>query len=143
MEGQFGGLDVSEAKRLRQLEDENAKLKKLLAEQMLDAAALRSSIQSLDDGERHKVKRIMVKAGGRLSLQMHHQRSEHWIVMRATARVIVQTTRSIIIAEIYDPRGASVSECHDAPRLALAAGVDDRMTIEREVPKRGDYAEIQ
>ena len=34
-------MDVSEAKRLRQLEDENAKLKKLLAEQMLDAAALR------------------------------------------------------------------------------------------------------
>jgi putative transposase len=37
----FGGMDVLEAKRLRQLEDENAKLKKLLAEQMLDAAALR------------------------------------------------------------------------------------------------------
>ena len=37
----FGGLDVSDAKRLRQLEDENAKLKRLLAEQMLDAAALR------------------------------------------------------------------------------------------------------
>jgi putative transposase len=37
----FGGLDVSEARRLRALEDENAKLKKLLAEQMLDAAALR------------------------------------------------------------------------------------------------------
>ena len=37
----FGGMGVSEAKRLRQLEDENSKLKKLLAEQMLDAAALR------------------------------------------------------------------------------------------------------
>jgi putative transposase len=37
----YGGMEVSEAKRLRQLEDENAKLKKLLAEQMLDAAALR------------------------------------------------------------------------------------------------------
>jgi putative transposase len=37
----FGGMDVSEAKRLRALEEENAKLKKLLAEQMLDAAALR------------------------------------------------------------------------------------------------------
>ena len=37
----YGGLDVSEAKRLKALEDENAKLKKLLAEQMLDAAALR------------------------------------------------------------------------------------------------------
>jgi putative transposase len=34
-------MDVSEAKRLKQLEDENAKLKKLLAEQMLDAVALR------------------------------------------------------------------------------------------------------
>ncbi|MCA1457302.1 IS3 family transposase [Bradyrhizobium sp. BRP22] len=37
----FGGMEVSEAKRLRALEEENAKLKKLLAEQMLDAAALR------------------------------------------------------------------------------------------------------
>ena len=37
----YGGMDVSEAKRLKQLEDENVRLKKLLAEQMLDAAALR------------------------------------------------------------------------------------------------------
>jgi putative transposase len=37
----FGGMDVSEAKRLKALEDENAKLKKLLADQMLEAAALR------------------------------------------------------------------------------------------------------
>ena len=36
----FGGMDVSEAKRLRALEAENGELKKLLAEQMLDAAAL-------------------------------------------------------------------------------------------------------
>jgi putative transposase len=37
----FGGLEVSEAKRLRQLEDENSKLKKLLAEAMLDNAMLK------------------------------------------------------------------------------------------------------
>ena len=37
----YGGMDVSEAKRLKQLKDENAKLKKLLAEAMLDASALR------------------------------------------------------------------------------------------------------
>jgi putative transposase len=37
----YGGMDVSEAKRLKQLEDENGKLKKLLAEAMLDASALR------------------------------------------------------------------------------------------------------
>jgi len=37
----FGGMEVSEAKRLRALEDENARLKKLLAEQLLDNEALR------------------------------------------------------------------------------------------------------
>ena len=37
----FGGLEVSEARRLRQLEDENARLKKLLAEAMLDNAMLK------------------------------------------------------------------------------------------------------
>jgi putative transposase len=37
----FGGLEVSEARRLKALEDENAKLKKLLAEQMLDNAMLK------------------------------------------------------------------------------------------------------
>ena len=37
----FGGMSVSEAKRLKQLEDENAKLKKLLAESVMDNAALK------------------------------------------------------------------------------------------------------
>jgi putative transposase len=37
----YDGMDVSDAKRLKQHKDENAKLKKLLVEQMLDAAALR------------------------------------------------------------------------------------------------------
>lgn len=37
----YGGMEVSEAKRLKALEEENAKLKKLLAEQMLDVSALR------------------------------------------------------------------------------------------------------
>ncbi|WP_322009321.1 mannose-1-phosphate guanylyltransferase/mannose-6-phosphate isomerase [Paraburkholderia sp. J12] len=42
---------------------------------------------SVDRGERFQVKRIVVKPGGRLSLQMHHHRAEHWIVVRGTARV--------------------------------------------------------
>ena len=37
----YGGMDVSDAKRLKALEDENMKLKKLLADQMLEASALR------------------------------------------------------------------------------------------------------
>jgi mannose-1-phosphate guanylyltransferase / mannose-6-phosphate isomerase len=39
------------------------------------------SYQSVDMGDRHQVKRIVVKPGGRLSLQKHHHRSEHWIVV--------------------------------------------------------------
>jgi mannose-1-phosphate guanylyltransferase/mannose-6-phosphate isomerase len=45
--------------------------------------------RSLDLGQRHQVKSIVVKPGGRLSLQKHHHRSEHWIVVRGTATVTV------------------------------------------------------
>jgi putative transposase len=41
----FGGMDVSEAKRLKNLEDENAKLKRLLADAMLDNVALKDLLQ--------------------------------------------------------------------------------------------------
>jgi mannose-1-phosphate guanylyltransferase / mannose-6-phosphate isomerase len=42
---------------------------------------------SLDEGERFKVKRIMVKPGASLSLQKHQHRAEHWIVVKGTAQV--------------------------------------------------------
>ena len=41
----------------------------------------------IDQGPRHQVKRIMVKPGASLSLQMHHHRAEHWIVVSGTAEV--------------------------------------------------------
>jgi putative transposase len=44
LEAEFGGMTVSEAKRLKALEDENAKLKKLLVEQMLDLAAMKDLV---------------------------------------------------------------------------------------------------
>ncbi|HEX4411525.1 MAG TPA: mannose-1-phosphate guanylyltransferase/mannose-6-phosphate isomerase [Xanthobacteraceae bacterium] len=47
------------------------------------------SYRSVDQGQRFQVKRIVVKPGGRLSLQKHHHRSEHWIVVHGTARVTV------------------------------------------------------
>jgi mannose-1-phosphate guanylyltransferase/mannose-6-phosphate isomerase len=47
------------------------------------------SYRSLDNGSRYQVKRIVVKPHGRLSLQMHHHRAEHWIVVRGTALVTV------------------------------------------------------
>ena len=66
------------------------------------------SYQSLDIGERHQVKRIIVKAGGRLSLQKHHHRSEHWIVVRGTALVTVNDLQKIVHENesIYIPIGA-------------------------------------
>ena len=42
---------------------------------------------SIDDGPRFQVKRIVVNPGARLSLQMHHHRAEHWIVVKGTAQV--------------------------------------------------------
>jgi mannose-1-phosphate guanylyltransferase/mannose-6-phosphate isomerase len=42
---------------------------------------------SVDNGARFQVKRIVVKPGGTLSLQMHHHRAEHWIVVSGTAKV--------------------------------------------------------
>ena len=45
------------------------------------------SYDSLENGERYQVKRITVKPGGVLSLQMHHHRAEHWIVVKGTAKV--------------------------------------------------------
>ena len=43
--------------------------------------------EGVDDGDRYQVKRITVKPGASLSLQMHHHRAEHWIVVKGTARV--------------------------------------------------------
>jgi mannose-1-phosphate guanylyltransferase/mannose-6-phosphate isomerase len=42
---------------------------------------------SVDSGERFQVKRIVVKPGATLSLQMHHHRAEHWVVVSGTAEV--------------------------------------------------------
>lgn len=43
--------------------------------------------EGIDEGERFQVKRIMVKPGEKLSLQMHHHRAEHWVVVSGTANV--------------------------------------------------------
>lgn len=45
------------------------------------------SYDSIDNGDRFQVKRLMVKPGAVLSLQLHHHRAEHWIVVSGTARI--------------------------------------------------------
>jgi mannose-1-phosphate guanylyltransferase / mannose-6-phosphate isomerase len=64
---------------------------------------------SIDHGERFQVKRIVVKPGARLSLQMHHHRAEHWIVVKGTA-LVTRGTETFILAEnesTYIPIGVN------------------------------------
>jgi mannose-1-phosphate guanylyltransferase/mannose-6-phosphate isomerase len=53
---------------------------------------------AIDEGDRFKVKRITVKPGASLSLQMHHHRAEHWIVVKGTARV-TRDNKTFLLAE--------------------------------------------
>ena len=52
---------------------------------------------TLEEGERFKIKRIVVKPGQSLSLQLHHHRSEHWVVVSGMARV-VNDERELLLA---------------------------------------------
>jgi mannose-1-phosphate guanylyltransferase/mannose-6-phosphate isomerase len=54
--------------------------------------------ESIDGGDRFQVKRIMVKPGEALSLQMHHHRAEHWVVVSGTAKV-TRGEEQILVAE--------------------------------------------
>ncbi len=51
--------------------------------------------EGIDRGERFQVKRIMVKPGEKLSLQMHHHRAEHWVVVSGTAKVTVEDKETL------------------------------------------------
>jgi mannose-1-phosphate guanylyltransferase/mannose-6-phosphate isomerase len=76
--------------------------------------------QRIDLGDRFQVKRIMVHPGGRLSLQKHHHRAEHWIVVKGTAEVTIDE-RVIALHEnegTYIPIG-SVHRLHNPGRIDL------------------------
>jgi mannose-1-phosphate guanylyltransferase/mannose-6-phosphate isomerase len=64
---------------------------------------------SIDNGERFQVKRIVVRPGATLSLQMHHHRAEHWVVVRGTAKV-TRGTETLLLGEnesTYIPLGVT------------------------------------
>ena len=67
------------------------------------------SYEGIDVGERYQVKRITVNPGAALSLQMHHHRAEHWIVVKGTARV-TRGDEEILVTEnqsTYIPLGTT------------------------------------
>ena len=65
------------------------------------------SYDSIDNGERYQVKRISVKPGARLSVQMHHHRAEHWIVVKGTAKVTIGQSVQLVSENqsVYIPIG--------------------------------------
>jgi mannose-1-phosphate guanylyltransferase/mannose-6-phosphate isomerase len=65
------------------------------------------SYKGLHAGHRVQVKHIVVKPGGKLSLQMHHHRAEHWVVVQGTAK-IVRGNEELVLTEdqsTYIPLG--------------------------------------
>lgn len=81
------------------------------SESMLHRRVFRpwGSYEGIDQGDRFQVKRIIVKPGASLSLQMHYHRAEHWIVVKGTARVVCGE-KSLLLAEnesTYIPLGTT------------------------------------
>ncbi len=65
------------------------------------------SYDSIDNGDRFKVKRISVKPGEKLSVQMHHHRAEHWVVVSGTANVTIGEKAKVLTENesVYIPIG--------------------------------------
>jgi len=66
------------------------------------------SYDSIDSGARFQVKRITVKPGEKLSVQMHHHRAEHWIVVSGSANVTIDDNTQLVTENesVYIPIGA-------------------------------------
>jgi mannose-1-phosphate guanylyltransferase/mannose-6-phosphate isomerase len=66
------------------------------------------SYEGIDLGERFQVKRITVNPGGKLSLQMHHHRAEHWVVVSGTAMVTCGDVEKLLVENesVYIPIGS-------------------------------------
>jgi mannose-1-phosphate guanylyltransferase/mannose-6-phosphate isomerase len=96
-----------DADGLRRLVQKLKEIAPKVTEEHLKAHRPWGSYQSLDSGVRYQVKRIVVKPGGRLSLQMHHHRAEHWVVVRGTARVTIADAVKVLNENesIYIPLG--------------------------------------
>ena len=78
--------------------EKNLSVAESLIQQGVSATEIRpwGSFTTLEEGKGYKIKRIEVNPGHRLSLQMHHHRSEHWIVVSGTARVVCGDEEKIL-----------------------------------------------
>ncbi len=77
------------AQEVKKIVERLKKLGKKEAVEHLTAYRPWGSYTVLEEGPRYKIKKIVVNQGAKLSLQMHHHRSEHWVVVRGTAKVTI------------------------------------------------------
>ncbi|KOF18920.1 mannose-1-phosphate guanyltransferase [Ensifer adhaerens] len=100
------------------------------------------AVSSVSSGERYEVKRLKVSPGKKISLQKHHHRAEHWIVVRGTAEITMAgETRLLHENEsVYIPQG-TVHRLHNPGKIPLELievqtgsylGEDDIIRIEDE-----------
>lgn len=80
-------MDAERAQDTKQLVSALLKTERTEATQHREIFRPWGSYDSIGNGQRFQVKRIMVKQGAKLSLQMHHHRAEHWVVVRGTAKI--------------------------------------------------------
>ena len=78
-----------ETQKVRDIVDQLNKSKRKEALEHVTSYRPWGSYTVLEEGERYKIKRIVVNPGARLSLQMHYHRSEHWVVVRGAAKVTI------------------------------------------------------
>ena len=80
-------MDADHAQDTKKLVEKLTKTKRSEATQHRQIFRPWGSYDSIENGKRFQVKRITVKQGAKLSLQMHHHRAEHWVVVSGTAKI--------------------------------------------------------
>lgn len=80
-------MDTERAQDTKKLVEKLTKTERSEASQHREVSRPWGSYDSIGNGKRFQVKRITVKPGAKLSLQMHHHRAEHWVVVKGTAKI--------------------------------------------------------
>ena len=92
--------------------------------------------ETLSLGPRFQVKLLHVKPGGKLSMQMHHHRSEHWVVVHGTAKVTIGNEEKLVRENesVY----ISATQWHRARKSRQDSAGDDR-GADRQLSRRGRH----
>jgi len=97
-----------ESQKVKELVSRLKKLGRKEVEQHVTTNRPWGNFTILDEGNRYKIKKILVNPGQTLSLQMHYHRSEHWVVVKGTAKVTIHEKETFVHENesIYVPKGS-------------------------------------